>query len=78
MASENYKALRFDELPAEHITVLHEVCKQIQKTWGQRDKGMEKILHSTIKKRQYQQCLNYQEIVHISYASKVLLRIWNL
>lgn len=42
MASENYKALGFDELLAERITVLHEVCKQIQKTWGQRDKGMEK------------------------------------
>ena len=77
------KVIRGDGIPVElfqvlkddAVKVLHSVCQQIWKT--QQWSGLEKVsFHSNPKERQYQRMFKLpQNIVLISHASKVMLKI---
>ena len=65
----------FQILKDDAVKVLHSVCQQIWKT--QQWSGLEKVsFHSNPKERQYQRMFKLpQNIVLISHASKVMLKI---
>ena len=64
----------FQILKDDAVKVLHAICQQIWKTqqWPQ---DWKRCFHSNPKERPSQECSNYCTIAHISYASKVMLKI---
>ena len=64
----------FQILKDDAIKVLHSICQQILKTAVAT--GLEKVsFHSTPKKGNAKECLNYHTIALISQATKVKLKI---
>jgi len=65
----------FQILKDDAVKVLHSVCQQIWKT-QQRPQDWKRSVFITIpKKSNAKECSNYQTIVLISHASKVMLKI---
>jgi len=65
----------FQILKDDAVKVLHSVCQQIWKT-QQRPQDWKRSVFITIpKKSNAKECANYQTIVLISHASKVMLKI---
>ena len=65
----------FQILKDDAVKVLHSICQQIWKTqqWSQDWKGS--VLIPIPKKGNAKECSNYCTVVHISHASKVMLKI---
>ena len=65
----------FQILKGDAVKVLHSICQQIQKTqqWPLNRKKL--VFIPTLNKGSAKECSNYQTVLLISHASKVMLKI---
>ena len=77
------KASGGDGIPAEifqilkdnAVQVLHAICQQICKTQQWPQDWTRSVFIPILKKRNVKGCLNYHAIVHVSHASKAVLKV---